>query len=635
VRRLSPSTCTCFETKARRDSAVLGFGARWSATLACWLSSRRVGFQCRSLPGLLSSSGPSVNEPLPLRKKLESTANELLTDFCESGVVERARREPTSAPRRHLPLAKVEDALAAQRALTAVERFALREEPASHEDAGTYRSLLPLTPPRPGEQYAFEVDLDACTGCKACVAACHTLNGLDPGETFRTVGLLTGGNAKEPRIQTVTSSCHHCLEPACLTGCPVGAYEKDPLTGIVRHLDDQCFGCQYCTLMCPYDAPKYNEAKGVVRKCDMCSDRLAHGEAPACVQACPNEAIAIRIVENAVVAAAADARHFVRGAADRDGTLPTTTYKTRRATPDNLLPVDYYRVEVSPAHFPLVVMLTLTQWSVGLMVVPSALGLRDGTLVIPGAAALLLAGGLFASLLHLGRPWLAFRAVLGVRTSWLSREVLAFGVSMKLALLSLAVAALPALPVLPGRATLADWGPPLANMTPALGLLSVLCSVMVYAATRRAPWSLPQTAFRFFGTTLLLGAAWTLALASLEDGVLSAPGAAWLLRSVVALGVSKLGFDMLLLRAGAARRLSGQKRMGLVMLGALRTLTGVRIALLFVGGVALPTILLASASGDSVSLTFALGLLLVAAELLERYLFFAAAPTLRMPGSLR
>src|SRR6266566_3266557 len=87
-----------------------------------------------------------------------------------------------------------------------------------------------------------------------------------------------------------------CLEPACMHGCPVGAYEKDALTGIVRHLDDQCIGCRYCMLTCPYEVPQYCVRKGIVRKCDMCADRLAESEAPACVQACPNEAIAIRIV---------------------------------------------------------------------------------------------------------------------------------------------------------------------------------------------------------------------------------------------------------------------------------------------------------------------------------------------------
>jgi ferredoxin len=114
-----------------------------------------------------------------------------------------------------------------------------------------YQSLLPATPPAPGQQYAFEVDLDRCSGCKACVVACHTLNGLDENETWRDVGLLIGGSRTAPVMQHVTAACHHCLQPACMIACPVNAYEKDPVTGIVKHLDDQCFGCQYCTMACP------------------------------------------------------------------------------------------------------------------------------------------------------------------------------------------------------------------------------------------------------------------------------------------------------------------------------------------------------------------------------------------------
>ncbi len=184
-----------------------------------------------------------------------------------------------------------------QRHLTAVEEFSRQHE------AGTlpvqsryYEKLLPASPPKAGEQYAFEVDLDRCSGCKACVVACHSLNGLDEEETWRDVGLLVGGTRANPVMQHVTTACHHCLEPACMIACPVDAYEKDETTGIVKHLDDQCFGCQYCTLACPYDVPKYHSEKGIVRKCDMCSDRLAVGEAPACVQACPHEAIAIKVV---------------------------------------------------------------------------------------------------------------------------------------------------------------------------------------------------------------------------------------------------------------------------------------------------------------------------------------------------
>ncbi|MGZ3471551.1 MAG: 4Fe-4S dicluster domain-containing protein, partial [Isosphaeraceae bacterium] len=158
--------------------------------------------------------------------------------------------------------------------LSAVERFAQFHEYSDEPLQGRYYSaLIPASPPGPGQQLAFEVDLNRCSGCKACVAACHALNGLDDGESWRDVGLVVGWTATLPVLQHVTSACHHCLDPACLSACPVDAYEKDPITGIVKHLDDQCFGCQYCTLACPYDVPKFHAAKGIVRKCDMCGDR--------------------------------------------------------------------------------------------------------------------------------------------------------------------------------------------------------------------------------------------------------------------------------------------------------------------------------------------------------------------------
>src|SRR3954463_10140633 len=92
-----------------------------------------------------------------------------------------------------------------QRELTAAERFSRRHS--FHElpaQAKYYRDLIPLSLPKKGEQYAFEVDLDKCSGCKACVTACHNLNGLAENETWRSVGSLHGGTAAAPFQMTVT-----------------------------------------------------------------------------------------------------------------------------------------------------------------------------------------------------------------------------------------------------------------------------------------------------------------------------------------------------------------------------------------------------------------------------------------------
>ncbi|MEM6279272.1 MAG: 4Fe-4S dicluster domain-containing protein, partial [Verrucomicrobiota bacterium] len=161
----------------------------------------------------------------------------------------------------------IDDLLAEQQSLTAVERFSQAHEKADSPALEPhYRSLIPLSKPAEGEQYSFEVDLDACSGCKACVTACHSLNGLDEGESWRDVGTLVNPEPDIATQQTVTTACHHCGDPACANGCPTLAYEKDAETGIVHHLDDQCIGCQYCTMTCPYDVPKYNDRLGIVRK---------------------------------------------------------------------------------------------------------------------------------------------------------------------------------------------------------------------------------------------------------------------------------------------------------------------------------------------------------------------------------
>lgn len=551
---------------------------------------------------------------------------------------------PPSSSRTSLP-SFLDELLREQQELTAVEQFARRHVTAEPLQARYYRALLPATAPGPGEQYAFDVDLDQCSGCKACVTACHALNGLDEGEIFRDVGLLVGGASSLPVLQHVTAACHHCLEPACQQVCPTQAYEKDPATGIVKHLDDQCFGCQYCILACPYDVPKYHARKGIVRKCDMCSSRLKAGEAPACVQACPHEAIAIRLVKTADVAADCEVNLFLPGAPDPQLTLPTTNYRTTKSFPRNMLPVDYYAVHAEHAHPPLIAMLVLTQLSVGALWVGAVLpqtALPVVSALEPLQAISALVFGLLAlgaATLHLGRPHLAYRAVLGLRTSWLSREIVAFGVFAGLAAWDAArVGFHPESSfVLDGLA----WG------VLGSGFLGVFCSVMIYHCTRRSAWIGPRTFVRFFGTTLWLGLSTTLAVAAVVAGLRGdlAIGevlhqlSAVLAPALAVVAVVKLAYEASDLLHLLERLHTPLKRSAGLLVGDLASLTAARFALGLLGGVVLPLVLWRQASAahpwEWLSTVAAVWICSIAGETLERTLFFMAAVAPRMPGGLK
>ncbi len=540
----------------------------------------------------------------------------------------------------------VDELLAEQQSLSAVEQFA-RSGP--QPTAKSYRALLPATPPGPGQQYGFEVDLDRCSGCKACVTACHSLNGLDEHETWREVGLLVGGPRSLPVLQHVTAACHHCLEPACMHGCPVRAYEKDPVTGIVKHLDDQCFGCQYCTLACPYEVPKYHAGKGIVRKCDMCSSRLAVGESPACVQACPHEAIVIRLVDREQVIEDAETAAFLPAAPDPQLTYPTTTYKSRTPFPRNLLPADYYRVSAQHAHPPLVIMLVLTQLSVGAFAIGAALArwLPQGgaTLERVHASNALVFGllALAASTFHLGRPLYAYRAVLGLRRSWLSREIVAFGL---FAALACALAALLWL-VEPGSRW-AALAPSLAYAVGAAGVLGVLCSAMIYIRTGRECWSAVRVGLKFLLTSAWLGAGalWLSLLLSVlvapspELAALHARLSPLLAAGIMAVAAGKLTYEAGVFLHLLSRRMTALRRSAMLMAGELSGVTLARFSAGVLGGLFAPLLLL-NAGAPAANLprfTVLVGALFVASlvgELLERQLFFAACAAPRMPGGMR
>ena len=514
------------------------------------------------------------------------------------------------------PQTLIDDLLERQQRLTAVERFSQKHDrqdlPAQ---ARYYRDLIPINRPQTGEQYAFAVDLDACTGCKACVSACHSLNGLEEDELWRSVGLLHGGTPEKPYQQTVTTACHHCADPACANGCPVLAYEKDEETGIVRHLDDQCIGCQYCVLKCPYEVPKYSKSKGIVRKCDMCHCRLAAGEAPACVQACPTGAIKIEIVRKSDVVSSSDER-LVPGAFDSSYTKPTTRYHTNRVRPANAAPADAVALRLEDPHWPLALMLILTQLAAGLHGAHSWLLLR-GT---PAPHAVTAIAGLFTlvvgmgvSFTHLGRPLKAWRAFLGLRRSWMSREIVAFS----------GYAGMASAMILWPQNLL------LAMATLGVALVSVACSAMIYIDTQRPFWSASRTLPKFFGTTALLGATTAGALFGWTAPAL-APGfaiAATVIRTT--LFAWEWSTYLRALRDPSAPT----HRSALTIARLLQTILMTRVALFVVSTITSVLAIFNVAGLGAVWGTIAF-VSTTSSQILERHTYFTASAAPRMPGGV-
>lgn len=524
--------------------------------------------------------------------------------------------------------------LAEQADLTAVERFSkCQTAGVLSPEQGVWVDLVPLSRPGPGQQYGFEVDLDACTGCKACVTACHNVNDLDVGESHRSVGLLTAvsrspaegpaaqqddqppaaacpGASKQTAApafqQTVTTACHHCADPACLSGCPTNAYEKDAFTGIVAHLEDKCFGCGYCTWMCPYEVPKLNKARGVVRKCDMCQDRLRDGEAPACVSACPSAAISIRVVDTARLTAELMEPVLVPGAPPSSITRPATRYVSEWGLPDNLTAADAASVQMAHGHLPLVAMLVLTQMAVGALAFDVALAAMLSAdrppATLRGAVAVGLVGVL-ASIWHLGRPSRAWRAMAGFRHSWLSREAVALGAFATL-----------------GVAAVATGSLVIEVATLVAGVAGVASSAMLYAVTRRPWWRLRWTGVRFAMSSLVGGGALLRATAgNLGWQVVLVSGI------IAAAGVAKMAWETRLLYRPEMAGSAAVCRANLAGVRRMRAAAGIA------GGIVIPVLVIASLM-PMFALWPAL-LLVLGAELAERYVFFTAASWSGMPGT--
>ncbi len=167
------------------------------------------------------------------------------------------------------------------------------------------------TTPSPQQRQMPEVakliDVTKCIGCKACQAACQEWNDLRE-EVGVNVGSYTNPHDLTANSWTLMrfaetesnghlewlirkDGCMHCADPGCLKACPSPGAIIQYSNGIVDFHEENCIGCGYCIAGCPFNIPRLSQNDSKVYKCTLCSDRVAVGLEPACIKACPTQAL--------------------------------------------------------------------------------------------------------------------------------------------------------------------------------------------------------------------------------------------------------------------------------------------------------------------------------------------------------
>jgi DMSO reductase iron-sulfur subunit len=393
------------------------------------------------------------------------------------------------------------------------------------------------------KQHGFYFNADNCISCHACEAACSEKNDLPAHIAFRSVGYLEGGSYPASIRMNISMACNHCDDPVCLKGCPTRAYTKFAEYGAVLQDPDICFGCGYCTWVCPYNAPQLDTKAGHVSKCNMCVDRLEVGLKPACASACLAGALDFGVIET-LPAHREQLEAAIPGFPTPDITHPNIRFQQAKSLPREMrrtdsMPLRYERDDASKTYRPkvaedgrprawnlgklrsredpLVIFTLVSQLVVGaflLLFLGEKLGMAElASAAHPALHATLLIAllgietiALVLSTLHLGRPHRFYRAFNNLRYSPVSREVAAIAVFYNLlggytlfTALSGAFAWLPAGWVgAIGQAC--GWGAAVAGPA-ALYFMS-----RIYRIPARPFWNHWQVLTSFYGNMLALGA---------------------------------------------------------------------------------------------------------------------------------
>jgi formate dehydrogenase iron-sulfur subunit len=172
------------------------------------------------------------------------------------------------------------------------------------------RSASTTSPPRVREtmEVAKLIDVSRCIGCKACQVACMEWNDVrddvgtnvgvydnPPDLTDRSWTVMRFYEEELParglQWLIVKDGCLHCQDPGCLRACPAPGALVQYANGIVDFHEEHCIGCGYCQTACPFNIPRYSGKDQKAYKCTLCSDRVAVGLEPACIKACPTQAL--------------------------------------------------------------------------------------------------------------------------------------------------------------------------------------------------------------------------------------------------------------------------------------------------------------------------------------------------------
>lgn len=377
------------------------------------------------------------------------------------------------------------------------------------------------------KQHGFYFNADNCIGCHACESACSEKNDVPSHLAFRSVGFVEGGSFPNYQRLNISMACNHCDDPVCLKGCPTRAYTKFAEYGAVLQDPDICFGCGYCTWVCPYNAPQLDPVEGVVSKCNMCVDRLEVGLKPACVAACLGNALDFGVIDN-VPENREQAKTTIPGFPATDITHPNIRFQQIKDTqrdmtrPDGM-PIKYHKTDTGEfqsaldnkkhshekhwglgqlfashenAHAIFTIctqaVMGATIWVMGLDLLRPV---ERPSMFVLSVLLLMLGYGLFKLNMHLGKPQFFYRGFYNLRHSPVSREIA--GVSLffmgLIAQLSVQILSL-------------DFLMPIAYGVTFFGLvLGSYYMMKLYLIPARTFWNHWQTGTAFYGTMLSLG----------------------------------------------------------------------------------------------------------------------------------